>query len=397
VVKAEGRDATHPLIRWLMTDARKLADPNEFLEAFAEKLRGTGVDVSRITTGVPILHPQIFSFSGLWELGKGTSERLYRSGPGLPQAMLNSPIGIAYQGGCPVRCDPTAPPESGEYSILEDLRRDGYTDYIVYTVPFADGSFKALSLATRRRGGFVGDELALFEAMIPALAFNLEVQALRRTARTLLDTYVGAQSGGRVLDGQIQRGTGETISAVIWLCDLRGFTSLSEKLPRDTLIDMLNGYFGPMCDAVLSHGGEVLKFIGDAMLAIFPIGEDPAATCTKALAAAQRAQAALADDNRRREEAGLPRIDYGLALHVGDVMYGNIGSDTRLDFTVIGPAVNLTARIESMCRELGRQLLLSSDFVGRGGIAAQSLGRFSLKGVGADQEIFAPISPAVPG
>src|SRR5262249_11372731 len=150
--------------------------------------------------------------------------------------------GIAYEGGGPVRCDPNAPPAPDEYAILGDLRRDGYTDYIVHSVPFADGSFKALSLATRRPGGFATGELALFEAMIPALAFNLEVQALRRPARTLLDTYVGQQSGGRVLEGQIQRGSGETISAVIWLCDLRGFTSLSEKLPRDTLIDMLNGY-----------------------------------------------------------------------------------------------------------------------------------------------------------
>ena len=396
-MKLEDRDATHPVIRWLMADARKFTDPNEFLGAFAGELRGAGIDVSRITTGVPILHPQIFSFSGLWELGKGTSERLYRSGPGLSEAMRSSPIGIAYEGGGPVRCDPTAPSSPGEFAILEDLRRDGYTDYVVYAVPFADGSFKALSLATRHGGGFAVEELALFEALIPALAFNLEVQALRRTARTLLDTYVGQQSGGRVLEGQIQRGSGETISAVIWLCDLRGFTGLSEKLPRDTLIDMLNGYFGPMCDSVLSHGGEVLKFIGDAMLAIFPIGEDSVATCARALSAARRAQSVLAEDNRHREDSRLPRIDYGLALHVGDVMYGNIGSDTRLDFTVIGPAVNLTARLESKCQDLGRQLLLSSDFVSAGRIEAQSLGRFALKGVSADQEIFAPISPDVPG
>jgi len=394
-VRAE--DATHPLIRWLMADARKLSDPNEFLEALAGQLRGAGVEVSRITTGVPILHPQIFSFSGLWKLGKGTSERLYRAEGGVSQVMQNSPIGIAYQGGGPVRCDPTASPVPGEYAILKDLRRGGHTDYVVYAVPFADGSFKALSLATKRRGGFGSNELALFEAMIPAIAFNLEVQALRRTARTLLDTYVGQQSGGRVLEGQIRRGSGETISAVIWLCDLRGFTSLSEKLPRDVLIDTLNGYFGPMCDAVLGHGGEVLKFIGDAMLAIFPIGEEAAAVCAKALAAARQAQDALAEDNRRREAAFLPRIDFGLALHVGDVMYGNIGSDTRLDFTVIGPAVNLTARIESMCRELGRQILLSSAFVSTAGIAAQPLGRFALKGVGADQAMFAPISPDGPG
>jgi adenylate cyclase len=257
-------------------------------------------------------------------------------------------------------------------------------------VPFADGSHKALSFATGRPGGFNDDELALFAAMIPAVAFNLEVQALRRTARTLLDTYVGRQSGGRVLDGQIQRGSGETIRAVIWLCDLRGFTSLSERLSRDDLIDLLNSYFGPMCDAVAREGGEILKFIGDAMLAIFPIHADPTQTCAAALSAAAQAQAALAEENARREGECLPRIDYGLALHIGDVMYGNIGSDTRLDFTVIGPAVNLTARIESMCRQLGRQLLLSGEFVEAGGIAAQSLGAYSLKGVGADQEIFAP-------
>jgi adenylate cyclase len=211
VLKLAARDETHPVIRWLMTEARRLTDANEFLEAFALELRAAGVDVSRITTGVPILHPQIFSFSGLWQLGKGTSERLYRTEPGIAATLSNSPIGIAYQGGGPVRCDLTAPLQEGEFAILGDLRRDGFTDYIVHAVPFADGSYKALSLATTRCGGFDAEELALFEAMIPAVAFNLEVQALRRTARTLLDTYVGVQSGGRVLEGQIRRGAGETI------------------------------------------------------------------------------------------------------------------------------------------------------------------------------------------
>jgi adenylate cyclase len=384
---------THPLIRWLMTDARRHSDPIQFLDAFAGELRAAGIDVARITTGVPILHPQIFSFSLLWELDKETTERLFRSDAATPAIIANSPIGIAYAGGGPTRCDLTAPPRDGEFPILQDLRHDGLTEYVVYAVPFADGSHKALSLATRRASGFTEDELALFEAMIPALAFNLEVQALRRIARTLLDTYVGRQSGGRVLEGQIRRGSGETLNAVIWLCDLRGFTNLSESLSRETLIELLNGYFGAMCDAVASEGGEVLKFIGDAMLAIFPIGADRAATCRAALTAAQQAQAALVVENRRRDKADLPRIDYGLALHVGDVMYGNIGSDTRLDFTVIGPAVNLTARIESLCRQLGRQLLLSSEFVKAGGMSATSLGRFTLKGVGSEQEIFVPVSP----
>jgi adenylate cyclase len=395
VVKPGDRDQIHPVIRWLMTDGRKQTDPSEFLLAFAERLRASDIDVARITTGVPILHPQIFSFSGLWELDEGVSERLYRTDPRVTAS--NSPIPIAYAGGGPVRCDLTTEPQAGEFAILAELRRDGYTDYIVYALPFADGSFKALSVATKRNGGFAGKEVSLFEAMLPAVAFNLEVQALRRTARTLLDTYVGQQSGGRVLEGQITRGSGETIRAVIWLCDLRGFTNLSETLPRDVLIGLLNAYFGPMCDAVASHGGEVLKFIGDAMLAIFPIEADARATCARALVAAKHAEGALAQENERREKAGQPRIEYGLALHVGDVIYGNIGSDTRLDFTVIGPAVNLTARIESMTRQLERQILLSSDFVELGRVAARSLGTFSLKGVAADQEIFEPVSPGAPG
>lgn len=391
MLQTTDKDQSHPVIRWLMTDARRRTDPCEFLEAFAHQLRAAGVDVARVTTGVPILHPQIFSFSGLWQLDKGTTERLYRASADDLAIMARSPIRIAYESGGPVRCDLTAPAEDGEFAILADLRRDGYTDYIVHSVPFADGSYKAFSLATKRRGGFDSDELALFEAMIPAVAFNLEVQALRRTARTLLDTYVGRQSGGRVLEGQIRRGTGETIRAVIWLCDLRGFTSLSETLPRDALIDLLNCYFGPMCDAVAAQGGEILKFIGDAMLAIFPIGADAAPICAAALHAAEDAQTALSRENQRRQGLGLPQIEYGLALHVGDVLYGNIGSDTRLDFTVIGPAVNLTARIESMCRQLGRSLLLSSDFVDAGAISAQSLGSFPLKGVALAQEIFVPV------
>jgi adenylate cyclase len=153
---------------------------------------------------------------------------------------------------------------------------------------------------------------------------------------------------------------------------------------------MLNQYFGPMCDAVEANDGEVLKFIGDAMLAIFPVVDDPAKACRHALTAARTAQEALAKENRLRAAGGLPLINYGIALHIGDVMYGNIGSETRLDFTVIGPAVNLSARIESLCRDLERSLLMSEDFVRIGGFTADLVGEFVLKGVGAKQHVFAP-------
>lgn len=378
------------VVRWLMTDARRLTEPNAFLQAFGEQLLAEGVDVARITTGVPFLHPQIVSFSGLWQAGKGVTERLYRYADNPMTALSTSPILIAYKGGS-VRCRLTDPAQPDEFPILAELRVEGLTDYVALSVPFADGSHKALTFATSRPTGFNDREIALFNELIPALAANLEVQALKRAARTLLDAYVGSQAGSRVLDGQIRRGMGETIRAVIWLCDLRGFTSLSEALPRDTLINLLNGYFGPMCDAVSAHEGEVLKFIGDAMLAIFPFEGDAARACRQALAAAQAAEAEIAEENGWRLQSGAPQITYGVALHLGDVMYGNIGSASRLDFTAIGPAVNLTARIEGLCGELGRTLLMSAEFVQASGVVAQPLGEFALKGLSGKRQIFAPL------
>ncbi len=376
-----------PVIRWLMAEGRHITDAKTFLESFAACLRDAGVDVSRITTGVPVLHPQLFSVSSLWEHSKGVTERLYRADPGQDAILANSPIRSAYNG-IAFRGRLTSPAERQEFPILTELRNAGVTDYVVLPVPFSDGTNKALSLATTRVEGFSDDEIALFEAMTSAVAVNLEIQALRRMARTLLDTYVGRQSGGRVLAGQIRRGMGETINAVIWLSDLRGFTSLSESLPRDELIEILNCYFGPMCDAVEASGGEVLKFIGDSVLAIFPIELEAAAACHRALAAAHAAQATITAENLLRAASGAPQIQYGLALHVGDVMYGNIGGDARLDFTVIGPAVNLTARIESMCKDLQRSPLLSAEFVRASGVRAEILGEFALKGVGARQPIY---------
>ena len=300
-MKLADKGETHPVIRWLMTDARRRTDSSEFLEAFADELRAAGVDVSRITTGVPILHPQIFSFSGLWQLDKGTTERLYRAGPEFAgddgeTARSGSPMKAAARcAAISARRQATA---NSPFSKSCAAMASPTISCTRFRSPTA--ATRRSSLATTRRGGFSSDELALFEAMIPAVAFNLEVQALRRTARTLLDTYVGQQSGGRVLEGQIQRGTGETIRAVIWLCDLRGFTNLSETLPRDALIDLLNCYFGPMCDAVAAQGGEILKFIGDAMLAIFPIAADAGQTCAAALRAAEHA----AGRHSRRKTSG---------------------------------------------------------------------------------------------
>jgi len=379
------------VLAWLLGDGRRIAEPNAFLRALAAQLLVAGVPVTRITTGVPILHPNLWSYSGLWEAGVGASERRYRLGAADVAASLeNSPIKIVYEGGGPVRCDPQHPNEGASFPILADLRQAGITDYIVLGAPFSDGSTKAVSLATNHPQRFSDADIALFEAMMPGLAMNLEIQALRRTARTLLDTYVGRQSGGRVLDGAITRGAGETIYAVIWLCDLRGFTELSETLPRDALITLLNEYFGVMTQAVEEEGGEILKFIGDAMLAIFPINAGAKAACVRALAAGAQARAAMTGINAERSTVGRPAINFGITLHLGDVMYGNIGGERRLDFTVIGPAVNLVARIQGLCGELRRPLLVSEAFVRSSGVPFEAVGAFSLKGFGATQSVFAP-------
>jgi len=380
------------IIHWLLRDGPRITDSTAFLDAFAEQLLANGIDVARVSTGVPILHPQVFSFSGLWEAGKKAWERRNLADADTFSRLENSPVKSVYEGGGPVRRDLTVPPAPDEYVIYSDLRKEGFTDYLAIGVPFSDGSSKALTLATRRPGGFTSDETDTFAALIPALAMNLEIQALRRKAETLLEVYVGRHAGKRVLDGAIKRGMGETIPAVVWVCDLRGFTRLSEEMPREKLIDLLNGYFGVMCRVVEQHQGEVLKFVGDAVLAIFAIdGEDSARACHNALAAAHAAVRNIDDLNVERVKRNEPAIVYGIALHIGDVIYGNIGGENRLDFTVIGPAVNLATRIEGLCRELGRSILLSEAFVSAAGVAVEPVGRFALKGVAAQETVSAPV------
>jgi adenylate cyclase len=217
----------------------------------------------------------------------------------------------------------------------------------------------------------------------------LEIQTLHRTTLTLLDTYVGPIAGRRVLDGAIKRGMCDSIQAVIWFCDLRGFTELSEKLSGGELVTFLNDYFGAMTEAVERHGGEVLKFIGDALLAIFPLSsENDSSVAERARVAATEAATAIRMLNEKRSQAGQPVIRFGLALHVGEVLYGNIGGAARLDFTVIGQAVNVAARIESLCKTLNQQILFSGDFAKLCGIDAAPLGSFPLKGIGTEQPVY---------
>jgi len=274
-----------------------------------------------------------------------------------------------------------------DFPILRDLREEGVTDYLIAPLHFTNGEIHFASWATRQPGGFTDENIVAITSVTTPLTRVAEIRAAQRIAATLLSTYVGPKAGQRVLAGQIRRGTTEAIHAGIWLSDMRGFTKLADRLRPQDLVDLLNRYFDCQVPPILDHGGEVLKFMGDGLLAIFPIGEcaDTATVCAAALEAAYAAR-----DNVRKLNAAADTgaVRFGLALHVGDVLYGNIGGGDRLDFTCIGPAVNLAARLEKLAGQLGRTILASEEFAKYCGDGLRPLGKFAIAGFAEERTAF---------
>ena len=357
-----------------------------------QRLRAEGVPLARATMHLRTLHPQFQGARVLWRPDMVEPElRLLEHGILDDPRFANSPVRALYEGadGFRQRLDLPLDDRNAEYGIYADLRAEGYTDYVALPMQFTDGKRHATSWSTDRPGGFSTDDLVRINDLLPILATAVEIRANRRITKNLLNTYVGQHAGARILSGDIRRGSGMTVQAAIWNCDLRGFTRIAEQWPRDDVIQWLNEYFDVMAAPVEKHGGEILKFVGDGMLAIFPI-ESPEA-CANALRAAVEARRGMRELNARRIERGSFELGFGVALHVGDVMYGNIGTATRLDFTVIGPAVNVTSRMQTLTKELRRQVLLSAPFAMRCGCGAEfltSLGRFPLRGVDEPIEVF---------
>jgi adenylate cyclase len=225
--------------------------------------------------------------------------------------------------------------------------------------------------------------------LLPALALVSEIRIKNRLARTLLETYVGSHAGELILAGATRRGSGTTVRAAIMICDLRDFTRISDNWPRDDVIDLLNGYFDAMSEPVARHGGEILKFMGDGLLAIFPLSQPSA--CANLLHAVTEARQAMVALNEKNSETGRAPLNYGIGVHVGDVMYGNIGSRTRLDFTVIGPAVNLASRLETLTKQVGRPVLLSRAFADlvESEFDLECVGEYPVRGFNDPIELFA--------
>jgi adenylate cyclase len=281
-----------------------------------------------------------------------------------------------------------------EFSMLADWLAAGMTDYVAITTRFAAeeviGEMDALysSWGTKAPDGFNDSQIATLEHLVPHLALAIKSVSLTRMTRTLMETYLGRDAGQRVLSGRIVRGIAERIDAVVWFSDLRGFTLITDATPEQ-VIPLLNDYSDVIVSAIHEYGGDVLKLIGDGTLAIFT-AEDRTHACTAALSAAIAAREGIAVLNKRREANGRPVTDMYLGLHVGEVFYGNVGSRERLDFTVIGPAVNEVSRIAAMCRSVDQPILTSSAFANVDAVKRRlvSVGRYALRGVSHPQELF---------
>jgi adenylate cyclase len=396
--KARLLRSTNPLIQWLWDEGWTVTSLPAFSRGLGKAMVAAGIAVMRLRLTLRTMHPQLAGLSHSW-LRDGDSVEEYWPPLTVLQedTFLKSPYALLFQGAGAVRRRLDVPGAVLDFPILEELRAQGATDYVALPLVFADGRINAMTLATDRPGGFTTGELQMIAEMLPVLARLMEVHALRRTAKTVLETYLGRLTGERVLNGLIHRGDGEDIHAVLWLCDLRGSTPLADRLPRRAFLELLNHYFECMASPVLAHGGEVLKFIGDAMLGIFPIGgitEHPEQcpehmrACTDAIAAAREAMRRMADLNRQRAERREPPLRFGIALHLGDVMYGNVGAPGRLDFTVIGPAVNEAARLEAMCKVLSRPVIISAELARVLPERLVSLGFHALRGVRQPHELF---------
>ncbi len=379
------------LQEWLTYDSVALQDSSALFQGFCRQLRYWGVPVARLTYGVQTLHPLSPVFLYVWSADRDTVDVLTAPwGHETTPVYQQSPFRVIYEGGSALRRRLEGGDVLLDFPVLVDFQKQGGTDYFALPVPFSNGDTNAITVLTKQPGGFTDEQLNIIRSAVQMLTPALEVRHVRAMARTLVDTYIGRHSGERVLSGSIHRGSGEAIHAVVWFCDLRGFTVLSEALPHEELIDVLNNYFGIMCKAVVKEGGEVLKFMGDAMLAIFPLDENccMATVCGQAMKASAKAREDMAALNEKRLQNDQVPLAFGIALHVGDVLYGNIGGEDRLDFTVIGPAVNLTSRLEGVCANLNKRMVVSARFADTIGGGLPSLGRHQLKGITEPQEVF---------
>jgi adenylate cyclase len=374
-----------PVADWLIDGAPPARLPNDVLLEFCRRVRAQGLSIYRAAVFVRTLHPNVLGRSFIWhedkdsvEVGEAAYDLLES------EQFLKSPVHVVFVEHVEVRrrlADPACP---RDFPILEDILKEGATDFLALPLRFVNGEVHVATYTTRRPGGFSDAEVRGLRELAAPLARIAEVYAHLRKTHNILDAYLGAHAGEKVLAGQIRRGDGEEIRAVIWFCDLRESTQLADSMSRADFLRLLNEFFECVLGPVLARRGEVLRFIGDAALAIFPVGASPEEACERALAAASEAISGMEKANSARARP----LRFGMGLHLGEVLYGNVGTPARIEFTVIGAAANEAARIEALCKDLGTPLLVSEAVARHLAGPLASLGRHRLRGVGESMELF---------
>jgi adenylate cyclase len=374
-----------PLIEWLLGPRAPGRTPEESFGDLCRALLERGVAIYRVGLFVRTLHPNVAGRAFFWREDRDSVEvdSADHSWFGT-EDHLKSPIHAVWTTNAETRrrlADPACPMD---YPVLTDLREEGATDYLAVPLRFLSGEIHVASFASRRPGGFRDAELSALRKVLPYFTRVVEIYGLMRKARNILDAYLGPSAGAKVLAGQIKRGDGEDIHAVIWFCDLRDSAALADSMSRRDFLALLNEYFESTLGPVLERKGEVLRFIGDAALAIFPIDGRPAQACAAAVEAARDALTRMEKANKKRP---LP-LRFGIGLHLGELTYGNIGTPGRIEFTVIGAAANEAARIEGLCKRLEVDLLVSEDVARVLPMRWRSMGSHTLRGVGDKMELF---------
>jgi adenylate cyclase len=375
--------------RWILGEGPHIDSDVELFDELCWRLLGDGVPLSRATLYMGTLHPLIRGVGVRWlrELKVIEDFRILH-GSEETDEYLRSPIRATIEHGTPFRLRLIE--DTPEYPLLSKLRKNGATDYLALALNRTFRRFPVVTWATDRPGGFSDADIRALEDINPALAAIAETRAVRRISANLLDTYFGPQAGRRILAGQIRQGEGERLRAVVMMTDLRDFTGLSDRLSGDEVITLLDDYFDALATPIQERTGEVLKFMGDGMLAIFPAADDDdfSTSSVRALEAATEGLERLDAVNKARRAAGRGELRTGIGLHLGEVIFGNVGAPGRLDFTVIGPAVNLASRIEDLTKRLLRPILVSSTFARICPRPLVSLGFQPVRGLGDPEEIF---------
>ena len=381
-----------PILNWLFIQGRLIDDQTEFVHQLSHRILEAGAPIDRLTLYFPTLNPQVVTTTVTWTRKTDTTVPYQaRHDVLISDRYIGSPLQTLYETMQCVRQSLTSLP-TGAHLAYTELAGAGFTDYYAIPITFSSGRASAFIVATKSLDGFSECDLKNLKCLSDYFAPILEVYSLRHLSSSLMNTYVGKRTGEKVLSGMVKRGDADVINAALWFSDLRDFTPLTETLPADQVLQMLNDYFEFVAAAVTSRGGEILRFIGDAMLIVFPIDRKVSkkSACTAALSSARDAQQTLAALNHRRRRHGQPEIVFGVGLNVGEVTYGNVGSPDRLDFTVMGPAVNRTARLESLTKTIGEPILVSKDFSDQVECPMIYFGEHDMKGIARPQKVFAP-------